>query len=84
MPKRRRKIQVVERKLGRDRALGLAWHGEDLIEIDPRQTPREYLDTLAHEAAHLALPELSEAQVLKLGKVIAKVLWAAGYRRTWQ
>jgi hypothetical protein len=73
-------IQIVERKLGRERAYGLAWTDE-LIEVDPRQTPRDYLGTVIHEALHQVFPEKSESDVARGASTITRLLWGIGYRR---
>ena len=44
MPKK--KIKVIERPLGREKALGLAWVGEDKIEIDGRLKSKQFLNVL--------------------------------------
>jgi len=76
--------QVCYRKLGRHRADGLAWWAEDgrlpKIEVDIRLRGRARFETLLHEALHLALPELTEDQVLKAARFQALVTWAEGYR----
>jgi len=73
-------IQIVERKLGRERAYGLAWTDE-LIEVDPRQTPRDYLGTVIHEALHQVFPEKSESEVARGASTLTRLLWGIGYRR---
>ncbi len=80
MPKRK-KIKVIERKLGREKAMGQAWMGEDLIEIDNRLNNKEYLFCLLHEVLHICFPNLSEKEVLKYEKVFGKTVWEQGYRR---
>jgi len=52
-----------------------------LIEIDPRLSPRRELEVLCHEQLHLSLPELSEAQIDRLGKEMSRTLWSQNYRR---
>jgi hypothetical protein len=79
MPKRRR-LRIVERKLGREKAWGLRW-ADGLIEVDPRQKSRYYLNTLVHEVLHEALDELSEKQVARTAGMIAEAVWGAKYRR---
>ena len=69
-------VKVVWRKLGRERAWGQATIGEDLIEIDPRLGAKRQLEVLCHEQVHL-----SEGEVDKAGKALAKMLWAQDYRR---
>ena len=84
--KQRKHITVKERKLGRERAVGLAYsdfYGPDkgLIEIDPRQKGKDHLDTLIHEALHLVFPDMSERNVVKHTGRLARLLWRNGYRR---
>ena len=81
MPKRI-KIKVVERKLGREKALGQQWPG--IIEIDPGQKSRTYLDTLIHEALHECFPETSETRIVQVSRAITKVIWDKHYRRIRQ
>lgn len=52
-----------------------------VIEIDPRQCPKEYLDTLIHESLHELLPHKSEKFILKAGNSISYLLWRLGYRK---
>jgi hypothetical protein len=74
-----KKVEIIERKLGRERALGQAW--DDLVEIDPRQCSKEYLDTAIHELLHVAQPELSESKVVRVSRLISSKLWKLGFRR---
>ena len=80
-PKPPLKIKVVERKLGREGAVGQCWQGERLVEVDPRQPAKEYLDTVIHEILHELLPQRSEKFVLHAGNTLASTLWKLGYRR---
>ena len=77
----KKKLQVVERKLGREKAFGQCYQNLGLIEIDPRQTAKEYLDTLIHEMLHHELPELSEREVERLANTFSHVIWKHNYRR---
>ena len=82
MSKRRPKpIEVVECKLGRQDVVGLAYPQERIVEIDPRQCPSKYLDTLIHEALHIEFPERGERKILRAGHAIAKVVWQMGFRK---
>jgi len=81
MPKKRQKSKVVYVKLGRQKAWGQATIGEGLIEIDPRLGAKRQLEVLCHEQGHLAVPEKSEAEIDRLGKDLAAVLWDQNYRR---
>jgi len=84
--KRKRKrshIRVVEKKLGQERAWGTS-DTTGLIELDERLCESDRLTVLVHEGCHVADPELTEAHVCRLGKVLGPLLWSQGYRRTLQ
>jgi hypothetical protein len=74
--------KVVWRKLGKEWCWGQAHHDprNPLIEIDPRLSPKRTLEVLCHEALHLALPELSESEIDRVGKAVSDVAWSQGYR----
>lgn len=74
-----RKIKVQERKLRK--YLGYAYIGEDKVELDPTQKPRQYLDTLIHEILHLMYPEDSETKISRNAATITHHIWKKGYRR---
>jgi hypothetical protein len=75
-------IRLTERKLGKERAMGLCIPGKvPHIELDPRQPSKDRLDTILHEVAHAIWPEYDEATVEKIGQRMASVLWADGWRR---
>ena len=81
----RKMPKVTLRKLGRHQALGMAHIPMDRrlsshIEIDSRLKGREKFETFLHEALHLALPHLSEDEVLKAARFQALVTWSEGYR----
>ena len=61
---------------------GLAFPHEWRIEIDPALDDKTLLDIAIHEAAHVVLPDLDEAQVDRLGRHAADLLWRMGFRRT--
>ena len=75
-----KKTKVVLRKLGREKAFGLAHFDDNKIEIDPRQRTLTYLDTLIHEKLHLLNPDWSESKVKKHAREITTLLWEHGYR----
>ena len=70
---------IIDRKLGRERALGQCEDG--VIEIDPRQSSRDRLDTVTHEALHHALPDASEREVCRVSAIISRSLWRDRWRR---
>lgn len=74
-------IKVVNRKLGKEQANGLAWVDERLIEIDPRLTGYEHFYTLIHEIIHVQNPKWSEIKVQGHSKQMADILWEHRYRR---
>ncbi len=79
--------KVVEKKLGRNQAVGLAFNekkdGKRLgeIHIDPRQTNLDYFDTLIHEKLHMMHPSWSEKKVATEATQLAKFLWRNKYRK---
>lgn len=75
------RVRVLEKKLGRERALGQVFQGEGLVEIDPRQGERERLDTLVHELLHLLHPQWGEERVIRVAGWFSRVLWQQRYRR---
>ena len=52
------------------------------ITIDKNhETERDRLDTLVHEALHVADWYMSERKVVSLAKIVTDALWRQGYRR---
>jgi len=84
--KKARKVKVVWRPLGKERAWGQAtMHPRrPLIEVDPRLSPSRELEVLCHEALHIAFPKMTEKEVDRAGKVVSRVLWSQNYRRVVQ
>lgn len=78
---KRTHIRIVEKKLKDDH--GIAYRDEPLIEIDPRQRRKQFLNTLVHELIHKADYSMSEKQVRKIARVIADHLWDMRYRRIY-
>ena len=78
-PKQPKKVQIVEKKLGREGAYGQYYDG--VIEIDPRQSSEEYLDTLIHEMLHHYFPDLLEAEVLHIATQMTASIWSKNYRK---
>jgi hypothetical protein len=60
---------------------GLCDHETNRITIAPGQRQRRRLDTLIHEVMHMTRPELCEANVTAMAKVLTRVLWKDGWRR---
>ena len=81
---KKRKIKVVIRKLGREKAFGLSCSSEHRIELDPRVRPKFFLDSIFHELLHeIFNEELSESKVIKIAKIFTDVTWALGFRRIY-
>lgn len=88
----RRLPVIVERPLMRHVADGMATqllHTEPneaspkdpVLEIDSRLSGRARLETIIHEALHLACPWMMESVVLKVARYIAMIVWHLEYRR---
>ena len=75
------KTTVVEQKLGRENAAGMAQKETRVIKIDPRLAPLDYLQTLCHEMLHIEFPALSETKVQRIGQRFGKILWKQNYRK---
>jgi len=74
-------IEIIYRKLGQHKALGLAWTEDNLIEIDERIKAFEHLEVVIHEVIHIQNPKWSEIKVEGHAKQLAKILWSMGYRK---
>lgn len=81
MARKRKKILVTERKLGREQAWGLAYKDEKRIELEKAMRGKKRMKTLVHEALHQVFPEASESRILKAGIIIGNILWEQSYRR---
>jgi len=74
--------KVTIKKLGKQRALGIAYTNDNLIEIDPRhKTPYSLFDTEIHEFLHIRFPEWSETKVKQETVALKKYLWSLNYRK---
>jgi hypothetical protein len=76
----RKRLKIIETKLGREKALGQYWEGSRLIEIDPRLASKIYLKAMIHELLHDLFPNLSEKVVTKTAIRMANVLWQHNVR----
>lgn len=88
----RRLPRIVERPLMRHSADGMATQllhtdpnetppTEPLLEVDSRLSGRPRLETVIHEALHLACPWMPEETVAKVGRYVAMIVWHLEYRR---
>lgn len=76
-----KKTKVVHRKLGREKADGLAYKEFNEIHIDERLTGRDYILTAIHELLHIHEPKMSEKRVDTLSKKLTNDLWNLKIRR---
>lgn len=65
--------------MGREGADGMQIGNEILI--DPRQAPKDRMDTLIHESLHVIFPEFTEKEVEKTARILTRILWQQGYRK---
>jgi hypothetical protein len=72
--------QVVHRKLGKERAYGIAYTEENTMEIDIRLKGYRYMLYLLHEHFHLKHPDWSESKVVKESRKTARFMWQMGFR----
>ena len=82
--RRKPKLKVIEVKLGRERAAGMADFENYNILVDPRQKPYPYLNTMVHELLHHLSPSWSETKVRWWANRIARFLWSHNYRQVKQ
>ncbi|MGV0949138.1 MAG: hypothetical protein ACOYB3_00555 [Azonexus sp.] len=77
------RFRVYSRKIYEKKGcVGLCWPGSGTgMEVDPRLSPKDYLDTVVHEALHLLFPKAKETKILRAGTSVANLLWRLGYRR---
>ena len=80
MAKKKEIHKVVHRKLGKEKAWGLADTDKNVIEIDERLTGYRYLLILLHEHQHIRHPEWSETKVRRESSKTARFLWNMGFR----
>lgn len=73
--------KVIHRKLGKERAMGLAYCDNGEIHIDERLNGKEHLEICIHEMEHILNPKWAEIKVQGHATEIDRVLWEIGYRR---
>ena len=76
-----KKIKISYRKLGKERAMGLAIAPDQIVICPKHRNGKESLDTKIHECLHLLHPEASEMMVRAWAKRLTDLLWRDGYRR---
>ena len=78
---RKKKIRIIEKKLGRERAWGQRESGDNRIQIDPRLKSQRRMTIVLHEALHVLFPKMSETLVDKTSIELSRLLWSDRYRR---
>ncbi len=73
--------KVIHRKLGKHKALGLAYCETGIIHIDERLKGKEHLYVCVHEILHIQNPTWEEEQIIKHSEETSNLLWELGYRR---
>ena len=69
--------------MGHEKAYGLCWQGEGLIELDTRVTPKFFARVAVHEILHELENSWTENKVDKTAKIIVDVLWDLGFKRVY-
>jgi len=79
------RIKLEDKKLGNEvkngMCVGLAHQGEGRIEIDPRQSIKDRLNTVLHEGIHILDPNLPELKVRAYANRLSDLLWRDRWRR---
>lgn len=73
--------KVEHKKLGRQKADGLAYKDENRIEIDERLKGKNYLLTAIHEFLHIHRKDFTEEEVEDLSVKLCNDLWNLKVRK---
>ena len=73
--------KIVHKKLGRQKAEGLAFIGHNEIHIDERMKKKPYMLVVLHELLHIHFPDLSEKEVDRISKKICNSMWELKFRK---
>lgn len=77
---KQKNTKVVYRKLGKEKAWGIAHIENNKIEIDSRLHTKKHLEIHLHEKLHLLNPDWSETKILKQSKALANYLYQNNFR----
>lgn len=75
---------IKERKLGKHKALGLAYTENGEIHIDERLKGEEYLYVLIHEILHIQNPKWPEIKIIGHAKELANIIYSKNFRKVCQ
>jgi len=81
MAKKRKDIKIIHSKLGRSKAVGMAFTDDRLIILDQRLKGFDYFETAVHEILHCQFPKLPEITIQARGREMAELLWSLGFRQ---
>lgn len=72
--------KVEHKKLGKEQAYGIAFIGENRLQIDERLKGYRYMLYLLHEHFHLKHPDWSETKIRRESSKTARFMWKMGFR----
>ena len=75
-----KKVRVIRRKLGREKADGICFF-DGKVHVDERLSGIRLLETLIHELLHLEFPQISEDAVEEASKSIGTTIYDDKWRR---
>ena len=78
--KRKNKIRVILRRLGKEKAWGLAFASDNIIHLDKRVRPKMLMVNALHECQHCINSRFSETKVERDAQTMTDVLWRLGFR----
>ncbi len=66
-------MKIINKKLGRQKALGQAFSQGKIIELDSRLKNKEHLEIVIHEVLHILNWDWKEEKIMLQSQKIAKV-----------
>jgi len=75
---KKEEIIIEFKKLGKNKALGLAYKEDKKIILDPRLKGKDFLNVSLHELTHVMFPFLIEEEVDNFANVVSSVLTDLG------
>lgn len=72
---------ITYAKIGKNKAMRLAYKETGEVVIDERLKGIEKLDTLIHECLHCMNPTWGESKIIGHSSELSKILWEQGYRK---
>lgn len=81
MTQKKNPHKVIHRKLGKERAYGLAHTDNNVMELDERLKGYRYMLYALHEHFHLKHPKWSETKVRQECSKTARFMWNLGFRK---